>query len=46
MAIDRGRGVAEGFGDDGHRGDFRELVQCSEPGGPAAERGAEALGEG
>ena len=29
VAIDRGRGVAEGFGDDGHWGEFGEFVEGS-----------------
>ena len=37
MAIDRGRGVAKGFSDDGHGCEFGEFVKCSEPGRPTAE---------
>ncbi|XAS71636.1 hypothetical protein VUN82_21540 [Micrococcaceae bacterium Sec5.1] len=44
MAIDRGRGVAEGLGDDGDRGEFGEFMQGSESGPSAAESRAESLG--
>lgn len=45
MAVDRGRGVAECFGDDGYSGEFGEFVKCSEPGCPATEDRAEPLSE-
>lgn len=42
MAFDSGGGVAEGFGDDGHRCEFGELVEGTESRGPGAEQLAEA----
>lgn len=46
MAINRGRGVAEGFGDDGHWGELGEFLEGSQSGRPAAEGSAELLREG
>jgi hypothetical protein len=42
MAFDSGGGVVEGFGDDGHRCEFGELVEGTESCGPGAEQLAEA----
>jgi hypothetical protein len=42
MAFDGGGGVAEGFGDDGHRCEFGELVEGTESCGPGAEQLTEA----
>lgn len=46
MAIDRGRGVAQGFGDDSYWGEFGEFMEGPKPGCSTAESGTEPSVEG